>query len=153
MTRQATLYAQSREVDVIAKQIGMAPAAITPLEHGQRMQLGESAHLEIVHTPGHSPGSICIRVLPTVSRQLKSTQELLLSGDTLFPGSCGRLDAPDSSVDGMHASLGTLRGLGADVKVYPGHGYSGESTTVGHERVEGLLQPFTREGFATLFAK
>ena len=78
---------------------------------------------------------------------------MVLVGDTLFPGSCGRLDLPDSDVDAMFASLVQLRELPEALKVYPGHGYAGESTTVGAEKKAGLLSPFSKEQFKKMFAR
>ena len=62
----------------------------------------------------------------------------------VFPGSCGRLDLPDSDVNKMFDSLQSLRTFADDVKVYPGHGYSGDSSTIGQEKANGLLRPFDR---------
>ena len=74
---------------------------------------------EVLETPGHTPGSVCIK-----------TGELLLSGDTLFAGSCGRTDFPGGSMTDMRKSLAALAKLPAETEVVPGHG---PSTTIGHE--------------------
>ena len=66
-------------------------------------------------------------------------------GDTIFPGSCGRLDLPDSDTGAMFESLQKLRELPDDLCVYPGHSYGGEKTTIAAEKRNGLLRPFTRE--------
>ena len=58
----------------------------------------------------------------------------LYVGDTIFPGSCGRLDLPDSDKAAMYDSLQTLRGLDDAIDVYPGHGYS-PSTTIDEKRL------------------
>ena len=55
-------------------------------------------------------------------------------GDTIFPGSCGRLDLPDSDVSAMFDSLQVLRTLPEALILYPGHGYSGPKTTVEAEK-------------------
>lgn len=75
---------------------------------------------EVLHTPGHTPGSVCLRF-----------GEHLFSGDTLFAGSCGRTDFPGSEPAAMVRSLARLSQLEDDLKVYPGHG---ESTTIGEEK-------------------
>lgn len=75
---------------------------------------------EVLHTPGHTPGSVCLRF-----------GEHLFSGDTLFAGSCGRTDFPGSSPAAMGQSLNRLSQLEEHLKVYPGHG---ESTTIGEEK-------------------
>ena len=74
----------------------------------------------VLHTPGHTPGSVCL-VAGT----------LLLSGDTLFAGSCGRTDFPGGSWQQMLASLKKLAQLEGDYTVLPGHG---GATTLQTER-------------------
>mmetsp|Transcript_21754 Transcript_21754/g.61888 ORF Transcript_21754/g.61888 Transcript_21754/m.61888 type:complete len:167 (+) Transcript_21754:414-914(+) len=131
----------SLEVGRVAKQCSLEPAEVRPLEHGAVLPLGPSAgEIEVLHTPGHSGGSVCLCV-----RRPGGAVASVLVGDTIFPGSCGRLDLPDSDVDAMFDSLQQLRALGDDVVIYPGHGYSGDRTTVGKEKVSGLLRPFSRE--------
>ena len=76
--------------------------------------------LEVLHTPGHTPGSSCFR-----------TEGLLFSGDLVFRGAIGRYDFPNSSAEDMWASLGRFLALPDDVEVYPGHG---DTTTVELER-------------------
>ena len=75
---------------------------------------------EVLHTPGHTPGSVCLRF-----------GKHLFSGDTLFAGSCGRTDFPGSSPEDMVRSLKRLAALEDDLRVYPGHG---EATTMGEEK-------------------
>jgi glyoxylase-like metal-dependent hydrolase (beta-lactamase superfamily II) len=75
---------------------------------------------EVLHTPGHTPGSVCLRF-----------GKHLFSGDTLFAGSCGRTDFPGSSPADMVRSLKRLAALEDDLRVYPGHG---EATTMGEEK-------------------
>ncbi len=86
---------------------------------------------EVLHTPGHTPGSICL---------LFPAQQLLLAGDTLFAGSIGRTDLPGG--DG-HQILRSLRDrllvLPDATRVVPGHG---PETTIGEERHSNpFLQP------------
>ena len=71
-------------------------------------------------TPGHSRGSVCYQ-----------TEGILLSGDTLFAGGCGRTDLPGGSADAIFISLADLAELDGDIKVYPGHG---ESTSLAREK-------------------
>ena len=86
---------------------------------GDRLTLAGMT-FEVLHTPGHTPGSVCLRF-----------GEHLFSGDTLFAGSCGRTDFPGSSPSDMTRSLKRLSQLEEDLKVYPGHG---EATTIGEEK-------------------
>jgi len=78
-----------------------------------------SARLRVMHTPGHTPGSICL---------YHEAGKTLISGDTLFEDSCGRTDLPNSSESEMAASLRTLSKLPAETRFYPGHG---EGSTIG----------------------
>ena len=78
------------------------------------------AELTVLHTPGHTPGSVC----------LLWGQELF-AGDTLFAGSCGRVDLPGGDPAQMMQSLKRLAGLKADYRVHPGHG---PSTTLSQEK-------------------
>ena len=74
---------------------------------------------EVLETPGHTPGSVCVK-----------TGTLLLSGDTLFAGSCGRTDFPGGSMADMRRSLAALAKLPPETEVVPGHG---PSTTIARE--------------------
>lgn len=82
----------------------------------------------VYHTPGHSPGSVCLR-----------TGDLLFTGDTLFFGSCGRIDFAGGSWESMAASLRFLAGLEGNPSVYPGHGESSRLET------ERKYNPYLRE--------
>ncbi|KAJ3328924.1 hypothetical protein HDU76_009022 [Blyttiomyces sp. JEL0837] len=73
--------------------------------------------------------------------------ERLLSGDTLFIGSCGRVDFPDSSARLLSESLERISRMPDSVVVLPGHAYGGEFTTVRNERSLGLLNPKARREF------
>ena len=80
----------------------------------------EGAELKVLHTPGHTPGSVC----------LLWGQELF-AGDTLFAGSCGRVDLPGGDPAQMLQSLNRLASLLSDYRVHPGHG---PSTTLSQEK-------------------
>ena len=78
-------------------------------------------NFRVMHTPGHTPGSVCL---------LCGTS--LISGDTLFAGSCGRTDLPGGSMDVLRGSLKRIRQIVGDLNVYPGHG---PATRLSFERI------------------
>lgn len=104
-----------------------APFEIVPsvaavdLAEGGVIAFGE-LRLEVLHTPGHTDGSVCL-----YDRDWGS----LFSGDTLFAGGWGRVDLPGGDAAAMVASLTRLTDLEDAVKVFPGHG---DATTIGRER-------------------
>jgi hydroxyacylglutathione hydrolase len=104
-----------------------APFAVPPsipaldLAEGSRIRLG-SVDLEVLHTPGHTEGSVCL---------LAGGERLLFSGDTLFAGGWGRVDLPGGSPEEMVESLARLSTLDPALAVLPGHG---QRTTIGRER-------------------
>jgi hydroxyacylglutathione hydrolase len=92
------------------------------LEEGNKIIFGNS-ELDIVFTPGHSPGSICF-----ISHKDKS----VIGGDVLFLESIGRSDLPGGNQEVLLESIRRkLFQLPDDYRVYPGHG---QSTTIGHEK-------------------
>jgi len=103
------------------------PEEVRTFVDGDVLELAGWA-LEVVHTPGHTPGSSCFRI-PGV----------LFSGDLVFRGSIGRYDFPNSSWSHMESSLRRFLALPDDLEVLPGHG---EKTTVGLERA---TNPFLLE--------
>lgn len=87
------------------------PQADLPLEEGRRIALDDGT-IEVLHTPGHSPGSICLYA-----------PGLVVTGDTLFVTRCGRADLPGSDVRELYRSLRRLAALPPETRVYPGHDY------------------------------
>ena len=91
------------------------------IDEGDTIKIGNEV-MEILFTPGHSPGSVCF-----YSREHK----FLIGGDVLFQGSVGRTDLPGGDFATLEESIKTkLYTLPEDVIVHPGHG---ESTTIGEE--------------------
>ena len=83
---------------------------------------GESFEgFEIIHTPGHTKGGICL---------YSKDENTLISGDTMFKGTYGRVDLPTGNFRDMNDSLLKLLKLGKETIVYPGHG---DTTTIGNE--------------------
>ncbi|MDE2058920.1 MAG: MBL fold metallo-hydrolase [candidate division NC10 bacterium] len=103
----------------------LAGSNIKRVDHGDTLNLGDVT-VAIIHTPGHTPGSQCFLV-----------QDRLVTGDTLFIGSCGRVDLPGSSPEQMYDSL-TNRVMRLDdtTVVLPGHNYAAgrTSSSIGEER-------------------
>ncbi len=85
---------------------------------------------KVIETPGHSPGSICLFLIPQFGNH-KDGLPVLISGDTLFAGCTGRTDFEGGSVAQMAASMKKLAKLPDDVVVLPGHN---SPTTIGNER-------------------
>ena len=94
---------------------------------GDVLPLG-SLTLKVLHTPGHSAGSVVILA-----------EDVMLCGDTLFAGSCGRWDLPGGSEGAMLPSLRRLAELAGDYRVCPGHG---PLSTLDHER---RANPYMRQ--------
>lgn len=104
-----------------------SPAAEYLLEGGEKIKVGKLL-LEIIHTPGHTPGGICI----IVGADPCVCPKVVFTGDTLFKDGVGRTDLPDSSEKDLYDSINNkLLVLGDDTVVYPGHG---PSSSIGLER-------------------
>ena len=121
--RDLPLYAA---LDSQAHWLGMAPPEPTAidaeLDASSRLPLGEH-RLQILETPGHTAGSVCLYV---------PEENKLFAGDTLFAGSIGRTDLPGGDYEAIQHSLrGTLMALPDATVVIPGHG---PETTIGRER-------------------
>lgn len=91
------------------------------LKENDCIVFGES-NFRVVHTPGHSPGGICL-----------VGDKVIFSGDSLFAGSIGRCDFPGGSSDLLiHNLCEKIMILADDIRIYPGHG---PETSIGWERV------------------
>ena len=89
---------------------------------GDSIELG-AVRIRLLHTPGHTPGSQCFLV------EEEGQPHRLVSGDTLFLGSCGRVDLPGADPEAMYTSLTQVLGqLPDDTILYPGHLYSADSS-------------------------
>jgi glyoxylase-like metal-dependent hydrolase (beta-lactamase superfamily II) len=105
------------------------PGIDNPAREGDIIRAGY-VDLHVIHTPGHTPGSISL-YLPDAKK--------LIAGDTLFEGSIGRTDLPGGDTAQIGKSiLGKLYTLPEDTIVYPGHG---GTTSIGHEKKHN---PFVR---------
>jgi glyoxylase-like metal-dependent hydrolase (beta-lactamase superfamily II) len=113
---------------------GLSDSDMVLTEAGDDLRVGDLT-VKFLHTPGHTPGSQCFLV-----------DGKLVSGDTLFIGSCGRVDLPGSSPEQLFHSLnGTLKALPPDTVLYPGHNYSDRTTsTIGDEKQRNPYMRFDR---------
>ncbi len=114
------------------------------VEDGEIIDVGRIV-IRIVHTPGHSRDSISLVV----------DNELVLTGDTLFVGNCGRVDLPGSDASEMYHSLfEKITKLQESLVVYPGHDYGSKKTsTIAEEkRTNYVLKTRSREDFLRFMA-
>lgn len=113
----------SHNLSIYMDEVIELPSAERLLKDKEQLKIGTMT-LDIIHTPGHTPGGICIIVSD-------GNEKILLSGDTLFARSIGRSDLPGGDERLLHDSLTKLTSLPDDLRVYPGHG---PETTIGDER-------------------
>lgn len=104
-----------------------APRADCILREGDVLDIC-GLNLTVLHTPGHSPGSLCL---------YNAEEGILFSGDTLFKGTCGRTDFVGGEPVRMHDSLARLSKLPPETVVFPGHE---GTTTIGEELGRGLSE-------------
>ncbi len=111
-------------------EVGGIPAREIDLADGGAVRFGQS-ELKVIHTPGHTPGHVCL---------FDAADRKLFTGDTLFRESIGRTDLPGGDYSWiMRSILDKILPLGGDVEIFPGHG---PASTLGHE---ALYNPFITE--------
>jgi hydroxyacylglutathione hydrolase len=106
---------------------------------GESIKFGD-VQIKIIHTPGHCADSICLII----------DNKIILTGDTLFVGSCGRIDLPGSDPDEMYYTIyNKLINLDENLIVYPGHHYgSTKTSTLRDEKKSNFVFKFhNREEF------
>jgi glyoxylase-like metal-dependent hydrolase (beta-lactamase superfamily II) len=106
------VHVNSHEALFVSRITGIAMGDLTQHQHGDKVSVGD-IDIELLHTPGHTPGSQCFLL-----------DGRLVAGDTLFLEGCGRTDFPGGDSDEMYRSLQKLAQLGGDPTVFPGHWYS-----------------------------
>jgi len=129
---KAKIYLNKHEAEGARKIAGLSDSDIVKVDAGDVHKLG-NREIKFLHTPGHTPGSQCFLI-----------DGNLVSGDTLFVNSCGRVDLPGSDPEAMYHSLNdTLRNLDDATVVYPGHAYSNEpSSTIGKQKRTNMYMRF-----------
>jgi hydroxyacylglutathione hydrolase len=114
------IHVQRDEVPWVTRTTGLDEADLIAHHSADVITVGE-IEIQLVHTPGHTPGSQCFLV-----------DGRLVSGDTLFLDGCGRTDLPGSDHAQMVESLNRLAKFDDDIVLYPGHRYSmASSATMG----------------------
>ncbi len=93
---------------------GLSDSDLVKHDSNDKVKIG-GVEIELLHTPGHTPGSICFKL-----------DQAIVAGDTLFLQGCGRVDLPGGDAEQMFQSLQKLKGLPDDTVLYPGHAYGGE---------------------------
>jgi glyoxylase-like metal-dependent hydrolase (beta-lactamase superfamily II) len=110
------IHVQRDEVPWVMRTTGVGDEHLVAHDSADIVRIGE-IEIQLVHTPGHTPGSQCFLVAGK-----------LVSGDTLFLDGCGRTDLPGSDHAKMIESLNRLAKVDDDVVLYPGHRYSAASS-------------------------
>ncbi len=120
------LFFDKPEVKNYFSMLGLepSPSPDRQVEDGDTIEIGEVV-LQVLHTPGHTPGGICLYNAPD-----------LITGDTLFVDGLGRTDFPGGSHEELIESIRKkLLVLPDETVIWPGHGYGGYKSTIGVERV------------------
>ena len=135
------VHVQEAEAAYVMKVTELSHGDLAVHEPGDVVTVGD-VRIELVHTPGHTPGSQCFLV-----------DGRLVSGDTLFLEGCGRTDLPGSDSDAMYESLQRLAKLPDDTLVFPGHRYSLPSSgTMDAVRATNIVyKPKSKDGWLMMF--
>lgn len=134
------VHVNKEETEWVSRVTGVATSDLTAHEHGDTVTVGDIA-IELLHTPGHTPGSQCFLL-----------DGRLVAGDTLFLEGCGRTDFPGGDSDAMYRSLQQLAALPGDPTVFPGHWYSEDPSATLSEvkRTNFVYRPATLEQWRML---
>ena len=136
------IHVQADEAEYVRKVTGVTDESLVQHKSGDIVMVGDVS-IELIHTPGHTPGSQCFLV-----------DGRLVAGDTLFLDGCGRTDLPGSDPEEMYESLTTRLGrVSDDTVLYPGHQYSIESSaTMGITRERNVVyRASTKEQWMMMF--
>jgi hydroxyacylglutathione hydrolase len=137
------LHVQALETEWVQKTTSLSVDDIQEHEPGDTLDVG-SIQIQMMHTPGHTPGSQCFLV-----------DGKLIAGDTLFLTGCGRTDLPGSKPSDMYKSLQRLSELPDEIVVFPGHNYSmNTSATMATTREQNMVfRPSSEEQWLRAFAQ
>jgi len=140
-TEDVRIHVNSAEAEWVRRGTGVSSSDLVSHDSGDVLDVG-GIPIQLLHTPGHTPGSQCFLV-----------DKMLVSGDTLFLEGCGRTDLPGSDADAMYESLQRLAGLPDETAVFPGHRYSAPSvgTMAAVKEVNYVFKPKSKEAWLTMF--
>jgi hydroxyacylglutathione hydrolase len=136
------IHVQSDEAEWVKKVTGVSDNDLALHSSGDTVMVGDIP-IQLLHTPGHTPGSQCFLV-----------DGRLVSGDTLFLDGCGRTDFPGSDPAAMYDSLTRLASLPDDTVLYPGHNYSPPHAHLPMSTVKQsnyVYRPTSREQWLAMF--
>jgi glyoxylase-like metal-dependent hydrolase (beta-lactamase superfamily II) len=128
--RPVPVHVNEHEAEGLKRVTGVSESDLVRHTGGDVVSLGDRLRVRLLHTPGHTPGSQCFLV------EESGAPGRLVSGDTLFLGSCGRVDLPGGDAEALYHSLhGVLKKLPDETLLYPGHLYSSEpESTLGEQK-------------------
>lgn len=138
------IHVQAEEAEFVRKVTGVSDSDLALHQSGDVVQVGDVS-IQLLHTPGHTPGSQCFLV-----------DGCLVSGDTLFLDGCGRTDFPGSNPEHMYESLTKLASLPGSTLLYPGHNYSPPASSQAMAEVTRtniVYRPTSKEQWLGMFAR
>jgi glyoxylase-like metal-dependent hydrolase (beta-lactamase superfamily II) len=148
---ECPVHVQSAEAPWVARTIDIPEHDLATHAAGDTIRVGE-IEIQLVHTPGHTPGSQCLLVDGRDGGRVSSR---VVTGDTLFLDGCGRTDLPGSDAELMFDSLQQLAKLPESTIVYPGHRYSMPSSATMSSILEQnfVYKPTSKEQWMTMFGR
>jgi glyoxylase-like metal-dependent hydrolase (beta-lactamase superfamily II) len=137
------IHVQRDEAEWVQRSTGLSSSDLALHDSGDIVKVGDIP-IQLLHTPGHTPGSQCFLV-----------ENMLVSGDTLFLEGCGRTDLPGSDPAAMYESLQKLAALPDDVAVLPGHRYSAASagSLAAVKELNYVFKPATQQEWLATFGR
>jgi len=138
------LHIQAAEADFVKKVTGLGDDELVLHDGGSQLEVG-AITIDLLHTPGHTPGSQCFLV-----------DNRLVAGDTLFLQGCGRTDLPGGDPELLYHSLtSVLSNVPDDAVLFPGHQYSpAPSATMGDTRAQNMVfAPKSAEQWMAMFGR
>jgi glyoxylase-like metal-dependent hydrolase (beta-lactamase superfamily II) len=138
---QVPVHANRHEASLVTRVTGLGVDEVVGHEGGDKIAVG-GVEVQLLHTPGHTPGSQCFLV-----------DGMLVAGDTLFLEGCGRTDLPGGDPAALYESLQRLASLPDSTVLYPGHRYSVASaaTMAAVRDVNMVFKPKTKEAWLAAF--